>query len=154
MKSRKSWRSKMENPNLPKIVEIPPRMHKKWGTGRMVLPHPREVEAYICAVPKGSVVTISQIRRALAEEHNADITCPLLTGIFVRITAEAAEEDAAAGKTSIAPYWRVVKDDGALNPKFPGGVERQGKRLRSEGHRVAKQSGRKTPRISLAATSR
>lgn len=152
MNSRKSWRSKMENPNLPKIVEIPARMHKKWGTGKMLLPHPSEVEAYIRSVPKGSVVTVSQIRRALAEQHNTDIACPLLTGIFVRITAEAAEEDATSGKSRITPYWRVVKDDGSLNPKFPGGVQRQSKRLQNEGHLLVKSTGKKSPRVALLNT--
>ena len=46
--------------------------------------------------------------------------------------------EALDGKTSIAPYWRVVKDDGSLNPKFPGGVERQARRLRAEGLPVLK----------------
>jgi alkylated DNA nucleotide flippase Atl1 len=47
--------------------------------------------------------------------------------------AEAAEEDRLAGKPEITPYWRVVRDDGRLNAKFPGGVERQAERLGSEG---------------------
>ena len=38
------------------------------------------------------------------------------------------------GKKSITPYWRVIKKDGSLNPKFPGGVEAQAKRLEAEGH--------------------
>ena len=80
----------------------------------------------------------------LAEGHAADTACPLVTGIFVRIAAEAAEEDAAAGKTKITPYWRVVKDDGSLNPKFPGGVEAQAERLRDEGHAI--DTSRKIPR--------
>jgi alkylated DNA nucleotide flippase Atl1 len=60
----------------------------------------------------------------------------------VRIAAEAADEDAAAGKKRIAPYWRVVKEDGSLYPKFPGGVERQAERLREEGVAVVKGKAR------------
>ena len=74
---------------------------------------------------------------------------PLVTGIFVRIAAEAAEEDAAAGKTEITPYWRVVKEDGSLNPKFPGGVQRQQEHLREEGHRIIPGSGKRPPRVVL-----
>ena len=133
MRTRKSWREKMNNPNLPKLVPIMPNMRKRFGTGTMLVPSPSEVEALIRSVPKGSTITIAQIREALAEEHSADVTCPLTTGIFVRIVAEAAEEDARAGKSEITPYWRVVGTDGSLLPKLPGGVKEQARRLRAEG---------------------
>ncbi len=89
----------MDNPNLPKLVAIQPRMQKRFGNGTMLLPSPREVDALIRTVRKGSVITVSQIRETLAQRYAADVTCPLVTGIFVRIAAEAAEEDAAGGKT-------------------------------------------------------
>jgi hypothetical protein len=136
MKTRKSWREKMDNPDLPKIVDIPPRMQKRFGVGKMVIPSPNEVDALIREVRKGKVTTVAKLRELLAAQHEADVACPLCTGIFVRISSEAAEEDAAAGKKKITPYWRVVADNGSLNPKFPGGVERQAKRLRAEGHRI------------------
>jgi hypothetical protein len=66
----------------------------------------------------------------------ADVSCPLCTGIFVRISAETAEEDRAAGKARVTPYWRVVTDKGELNEKFPGGAAAAAKKLREEGHRV------------------
>jgi alkylated DNA nucleotide flippase Atl1 len=148
MKTRKSWREKMENPNLPKLAAVPPAMQSRYGDGVMLLPSPREVDAFIRAVPKGRVITVSQIREALAHKYAADVTCPLVTGIFVRIAAEAAEEEAAAGKKRITPYWRVVKEDGSLNPKFPGGIERQQERLRDEGHRFVPGRNR-SPRVVL-----
>jgi hypothetical protein len=147
MKTRKSWREKMDNPNLPKVVDIPPRMQQRFGTGTMLVPSPNEVEAFIRTVRKGSVTTVSQIREFLAGKHSANVTCPLTTGIFVRIAAEAAEEEASAGKAKITPYWRVLKDDGSLNPKFPGGVRRQVERLREEGHRIVPGAGKRPPRV-------
>jgi hypothetical protein len=138
----------MENPNLPKVVAIPPGMQKRWGGGTMLVPSPREVEAFIRTVRKGSVTTVSEIRRALAESHSVDVTCPLTTGIFIRIAAEAAEEEALAGKVRITPYWRVVKDDGSLNPKFPGGVARQAARLREEGRRILPGKGKRPPCVA------
>jgi hypothetical protein len=133
----------MDNPKLPKVVAIPPRMQKRFGTGAMLIPSPGDVDAFIKTVRAGSVTTVSQIREFLAGKYSADVTCPMTTGIFVRIAAEAAEEEARAGKTKITPYWRVLKDDGSLNPKFPGGVERQAERLRAEGHKIqgAKRTG-------------
>jgi len=147
MKTRKSWREKMHNPNLPKVVDIPPRMQKRFGAGTMLVPSPGEVEAFIRTVRKGNVTTVSQIREFLAGQHSANVTCPLTTGIFVRIAAEAAEEDASAGKAKITPYWRVLKDDGSLNPKFPGGIKRQTEKLRDEGHRVVPGKGKQPPRV-------
>jgi len=137
----------MDNPNLPKLVAIPPNMKRRDGT--MLVPSPREVEACIRNVRKGSVTTVSEIREFLARRHGVDVTCPLTTGIFVRIAAEAAEEDARSGKTRITPYWRVVKDDGSLNPKFPGGVERQAERLRAEGRQIVPGAGKRPPRVAL-----
>ncbi|MDI6917975.1 MAG: MGMT family protein, partial [Thermoplasmatales archaeon] len=64
------------------------------------------------------------------------VTCPITTGIFIRIAAEAAEEDLRSGKKKITPYWRVIKNDGGLNEKFPGGAKAQAVRLREEGHTI------------------
>jgi alkylated DNA nucleotide flippase Atl1 len=102
----------------------------------MLIPTALEVDAMIRKVPRGEVSTLAQIRKRLAHWHHVDVTCPLATGIFLRIAAEAAEEDRLAGKLDITPYWRVVGDDGQLNAKFPGGAERQAERLRGEGHLV------------------
>jgi hypothetical protein len=148
MKTRRSWREKMDNPKLPKLVAIPPNMQKRLGAGTMLVPSPGEVEAFIRTVRPGSVTTVSRIREFLAGKYAADVTCPLTTGIFVRIAAEAAEEDAGAGKAKITPYWRVLKDDGSLNPKFPGGVDRQTEKLRAEGHRILPGTGKRPPRVA------
>lgn len=148
MKTRKTWHEKMDNPNLPKLIEVPPKMQKRLGTGTMLLPGPRQVDAFIRTVHKGNLTSVSQIRHALAQQYAADCACPLVTGMFVRIAAEAAEEDAAAGKTRITPYWRVLRDDGSLNPKFPGGVARQAERLRDEGHKILPGRGKQPPRVA------
>jgi hypothetical protein len=148
MYTRRSWREKMDNPNLPKVVDVPLTWQKRYGPGRMLLPSPRQVEALIRAVPKGRLITVAGIREILAAEHMTDIACPLVTGISVRLAAEAAEEDAQAGKSRITPYWRVVKKDGSLYPKFPGGVSRQAERLRAEGHRILPARGKRPPRVA------
>ncbi|MBI3693238.1 MAG: MGMT family protein [Acidobacteria bacterium] len=136
MKTRASWREKLERVQEPKVVRIPPKLQKRFGTRTMLIPRPLDVDALIRQVPKGKLVTQSRIRERLAQACGADVTCPITTGIFVRIAAEAAEEDARAGKKRITPYWRVIRDNGSLIEKFPGGVEGQARRLRQEGHRV------------------
>mgnify|MGYP000474585659 CR=1 FL=1 len=78
----------------------------------------------------------------MAKKHGATIGCPLTTGIFARIAAEAAVEEAAEGRKEITPYWRTLKSGGELNPKYPGGIEAQRRYLEQEGHKVI-QKGKK-----------
>ncbi|HXI24538.1 MAG TPA: hypothetical protein VNG71_11800 [Pyrinomonadaceae bacterium] len=142
--SRTSWREKIDKPQDVKIVKIPPKM-SRFGSGTMLIPTPKLIDTMIRKVPKGKLVTVSELRRKLARDFRTDVTCPLTTGIFVRIAAEAAEEDRENGKKRIAPYWRVIKDDGSMNPKFPGGIAQQTRYLRAEGFAVANKG--KTPRV-------
>ena len=138
MKSKLSWREKLEKPQQPKLVKIPPKM-SRFGTGTMLIPTPNLVDELVRRIPKGKLVSVSEIRRKLASDFAADVTCPLTTGIFIRIAAEAAEEDRANGRRRITPYWRVVKDDGSLNPKFPGGEELQTRCLRDDGLSIVRK---------------
>src|ERR1051325_1244372 len=131
--SRTSWQAKLERIQEPKVVEIPPSMQKRFGVGRMVIPKPLDVDGLIRRIKKGKLVTQAELRRRLAQDCRADVACPITTGIFVRIVAEAAAEALERGKKSVTPFWRVVRDDGSLIEKFPGGVQAQAKRLRSEG---------------------
>jgi len=55
--------------------------------------------------------------------------------------------DRQNSKKRITPYWRVVKDDGRLNPKFAGGVEAQTARLEAEGHRITPGIGKTLPTV-------
>jgi len=146
-KPRKSWREKLENPptGLPKVVHGPATWKKRFGGRRVLVPTPLLVDGIVRKVRKGKLITIGQIRRQLAKEFGAEATCPLTTGIFLRIISEVAEEDRENGRGQITPYWRVVKDDGSLNPKFPGGVKGQAARLRQEGHKVASKG--KIPKV-------
>jgi alkylated DNA nucleotide flippase Atl1 len=135
----------MARPEKPRVVDVPPKMQKAWGPGRMLIATPRLLDKLVRKVPEGKLTTVSQIMERLAHDHFCDSTCPMTTGIFLRIVAEAAEEDAAAGQKSITPYWRVLKSDGSLNAKYPGGVARQAGYLKSEGHEI--DTSRKAPRV-------
>ena len=146
--SRTPWREKLERQQQPKIVDIPPRMQARMGKGRMVIPRPLDVDALIRRVPRGKLVTVLQLRQELARRSKVDVACPLCTGIFVRIAAEAADEERRAGKKIVTPYWRVVSSKGQLNPKFPGGLNSQRRMLANEGHKIAKAAGKKPPAVT------
>ncbi len=145
----KTWRQKLEqeNPNHGKVVAVPPRMQRSFGTGMMLIPRPLDVDAIMRKVKKGKLITQPQIRDKLATQANTDIACPLTTGIFIRIVAESAEEDMRAGNKRITPYWRTITGDGKLNQKFPGGAKAQAARLRREGFTIRPGKGKQPPRI-------
>ena len=124
-KNFKSWREKLEKQVEPKVVDVPDSWARRIGHGKMLVPTPLLVDKAIKSIRKGRLLTINDIREKLAGDFNADLTCPLTTGIFLVIAAHTAEEDKLAGKKVISPYWRGIKKDGSLNPKFSGGVERQ-----------------------------
>jgi hypothetical protein len=141
---RKFWREKLtDDKGLPKIGPVMGKMARRWGTGTMVIPAPLEVDEIMKQVPRGRLITINEIRAALARKHNVNIGCPITTGIFAWIAAHAAEEAAAAdGLKRITPYWRTLKSGGELNEKYPGGIPNLRKRLKAEGHNVIKKGQR------------
>jgi hypothetical protein len=140
-KAGKTAREKLEARQQPEVVD------DRRGRGKLLIPRPLDVDALVRHVPSGKLVTVEQIRERLAREHNADLTCPLCTGMFLRLAAEAAEEDRSRGEEKITPYWRVVKAGGGLNEKLPGGVEAQAARLTAEGHSIEPGKGKKAPRV-------
>ncbi|MCR4432589.1 MAG: hypothetical protein ACPLPW_03770 [bacterium] len=143
-KSRKTWREKLEKEQERKIVPVPEKWQKQYGTGTMLVPRPLDVDSLIRQVPRGELVTISQIRERLASLYGADTCCPLTCGIFLRISAEAAEEDLRLSEMPldrVTPYWRVIREDGSLIDKFPGNGELQRAYLEEEGHVL--ESGKK-----------
>jgi len=143
MPKKKSWCEKLkDDKGLPQVQKITAKMSKRWGTGTVVIPAPMEVNEIMRKVPKGKLITINEIRAALAKKHGATIGCPITTGIFAWIAANAAEEQRQQGEKDLTPYWRTLKTGGVINEKYPGGVGGQKKLLEKEGHKVV-QKGKK-----------
>jgi hypothetical protein len=140
---RKTWREKLfVSHGLPKVSPIVGSMSRRWGEGTVAIPAPIEVDELMKKVSKGKLTTINDLRAAIARKHCATIGCPITTGIFVNIAANVAEEDLLEGKKRVTPYWRTLKVNGELNPKYPGGVNRQRQRLKAEGHKVVQRGKR------------
>lgn len=141
--AKRSWTEKLhDDKGLPKIGKVEGKLSRRWGTGTMVIPAPREVDAIMAKVPKGKLITINDIREKLAKKHKVNFACPITTGIFAWIAAHAAEEARAAGKKRVTPYWRTLKNGGELNPKYPGGIQAIKRKLGAEGHRVISRGKR------------
>jgi len=140
---RKSWQEKLaDSKGHPTIFEITPKQSKRWGSGTCVIPAPMEVDELMRRVPKGKLTTIDELRKALARRHHANIACPITMGIFSWIAAHAAAEAEAEGKKKTTPYWRTLKSDGEVNPKYPGGIDALKRKLAAEGHEIT-QRGRR-----------
>lgn len=130
-RGRTSWTAKLRPDMKPFVAEDPK------GRGLMLLPTPLLVAEEISTIPKGKLVTVPELRLRLARRFHANLTCPLMTGIFYNLIAGVTEEQLAEGKPCLAPYWRVILDNGTLSPKTPSGPEQQAERLRHEGHTVS-----------------
>jgi len=148
---RKTWKEKLEDPKkFPKVLSFDPKfpcgkalvkMGAKPGDS-VVLAPPLEVDAIMKEVPEGKLVTLNEVCRKLARNHDTDYCCTLTTGIFTMTAANAAEEARSEGAKSTTPYWRTLKMNGFLNEKYPGGAEAHKNLLEREGHRVI-QKGKK-----------
>lgn len=125
-----------ESKGMPKIQVITdPASIEKYGGDRMYFAPPKDYDRVMKQVPKGKVITVGAIREYFAKKRGADFTDPITAGIFVSIAAWAScqrQED----KT---PYWRTLKANGELNPKYPGGVLSQKEMLEAEGHTIVKK---------------
>lgn len=127
-----------DSKDMPKTQTVTDeRSIKKYGGSRMFFAPPIEYDNVMKGIPRGKVITVGAIREYFAKTNNADFTDPITAGIFVSIAAWASEQR-SNDKT---PYWRTLKTDGELNPKYPGGTRRQKKLLESEGHTII-QRGR------------
>ncbi|MFI5263119.1 MAG: hypothetical protein ACHQM6_01235 [Candidatus Kapaibacterium sp.] len=131
----------------PRIVTIPDHWAETIGGGKMLILTPAIIDRFLNEIPMGKLATVNLIREKFAHKYHTETTCPLTTGIFLRIVAGAAEEDLAAGKKTATPYWRILKEGGKLNPKYPGGVEKQAEHLRKEGFEISEGKSENSWRV-------
>lgn len=135
----KSWREKM-NPGVePKIVSLTKRFMSVPPGTRMLVATPTIIRDYIVRIPNGQTRTTKEMREELAKAYKADVTCPTSTGIFIRISCEAALEDLSDGAplAKITPFWRLVDSESQTAGKLscgPGFV-RERRKAEADGAR-------------------
>lgn len=128
-----------DNKDMPKVQIITDEESiKKYGGDKMYFAPPAAYDAVMKKVPFGKLLTVGKIREYFARINDADFTEPITAGIFVSIAAWASYQR-TDDKT---PYWRTLKANGELNPRYPGGVESQKEKLEEEGHEIIRK-GRK-----------
>lgn len=125
-----------DSKDMPKYQTITDQKSiEKYGGDRMYFAPPMDYDRVMRQVPYGKVVTVGEIREYFARKSGADFTEPITAGIFVSIAAWASHQR----KEDRTPYWRTLKANGELNPKYPGGVEAQKEKLEAEGHTVVRK---------------
>ncbi|MBR4448550.1 MGMT family protein [Methanobrevibacter sp.] len=132
--ARKTFNEKLQDSkDMPKIVVIEDdKSIERYGGKNMLIAPPIEYNDTIAKIPEGKLLTIKEIREFLAKKYEADFTCPMTAGIFISLSAQASDER----ENDKIPFWRCLKTDGELNPKYPGGIDYQKELLEKEGHEI------------------
>jgi len=125
MKSKRSWNDKLQDAKEPQVKRLDKSFADMPEGCIMLIATPEIVGSYIQQIPKGKSVDVLTLRNDLAHEFHAEKTCPLTTGIFLSIVAEAAYEKYAQGLSwnKVTPFWRVIDDKSKLAKKLSFGAE-------------------------------
>ena len=132
--AKKNFNAMLQNSkDMPKIQIITDKKSiEKYGGNRIFFAPPLDYDRVMRRIPYGKLITVGDIRAHFARENQADFTDPITAGIFVSICAWASFQRTI----DETPYWRTLKANGELNPKYPGGAEAQKAKLETEGHTV------------------
>ncbi|MFM8349430.1 MAG: hypothetical protein ACKN9D_00015 [Actinomycetales bacterium] len=121
--ARTTWSQKMDKPPAPVVKPLDRRFAGHHPGELMLISTPRTIQARVRRLRPGTAITIAELRDRLASSADADFTCPLSTGIFLRIVAESALDDMRTGSSTdeITPFWRAIEPDSALASKLSCG---------------------------------
>lgn len=132
-RSAVDWNAKLRPDMQPRVVT-----DRRRGD-RLLLPTPLLVAAELLAVPAGRTLTMSQLRARLALRHDADRTCPLMTGMYAKVIAGAVAHDLEHQRAERWPIWRLVADDGCISRAWPLNALYRATRLRGEGVKLGRK---------------
>ena len=116
----KSWVEKRDIDKECQVKTNPKKFADIPAGAKMLIPTPKIVDKLVKRIPDGSFLYLKQIRKKLADDYNAEMTCPVVTGISMRIISEAAYEEYQKNKdiNKITPFWRIVEPDSKLAGKL------------------------------------
>ncbi|TGL23784.1 hypothetical protein EHQ46_01255 [Leptospira yanagawae] len=124
-KSNLPWNEKLTKKALPKVKHIDKQFSDIEANSDMLVATPKIFEEYLNRIPKGQFIDTKQIRKDLAKKFKADATCPVTTGLFLRIVAESAFEKFQNGTkpSQLTPFWRAISPNSTLAKKLSFGKE-------------------------------
>ncbi len=123
--AKKTWTTKRDltrsytiKTTMKKFADIP-------EGSKMLIATPQIINEYIHQIPFGKSTNLATMRSDLASKYQADKTCPVTTGIFLRIVSEASFEELSKGKDveEITPFWRIVHPKSKLAQKLECGID-------------------------------
>jgi hypothetical protein len=125
MATKKTWTEKLKADKKPIVKRIDFAFADIPANSNMFIATPLLIDQYIRQIPKGKKVTAQTMRKDLAIDNRADFTCPVTTGIFLRIVAEAGFEKYQQTQSlkGVTPFWRVVEPNSALAKKLSFGQD-------------------------------
>ena len=87
---------------------------------RMYISSPEEIKSFIINIPRGTSKSLKEMRLDLANTKGADNTCPVTTGIFLRIAVEASLEEQSKKKLKKPklPFWRIIDEKSTIAKKL------------------------------------
>lgn len=123
MTTKKTWADKLYCDKKPKTKRIEFDFADIPANSIMFIATPLLIDNYINQIPKGKKVTVKTMRQDLALENKADYTCPVTTGIFLKIVAEASYEKHQQTNSlkGITPFWRIIEPNSLLAKKLSFG---------------------------------
>ena len=115
---KKSWIDKFNQPRIKMIKVLDTNFADMKVGEKMLIATPKIIDEYINKVPKSYTVDIKTMRKDLALSHHAEVTCPVTTGIFLRIVSEVSYEKIIQGEKNSTPFWRVIDPQSKLAKKL------------------------------------
>ena len=119
----KTWVEKRDSDKKHQ-VKINPKSWADMPAGiTMLIPTPKIVDVYVSHIPIGNFKHVKDLRKEMANDYRSNMSCPMVTGICLRIVSEASYEEFGIGIDKITPFWRIVDPKSKLASKLTCGIE-------------------------------
>lgn len=113
----KTWQQKFDDGKQPIVKQLEKPFAGFPAGTPMYISTPAIIDGFIQKLKPGESLTVAEMRDKLASDNNAEFTCALTTGIFLRIVSELAYERYQQ-KQAVTPFWRVVEPGSKLADKL------------------------------------
>lgn len=106
-----TWQQKLNTKKEPKLQVLQKATAGIPAGGVLFFPTPQLIKQFVEDIPKGTSISLAEMRQQIAQVHDGDGSCPLSMSAAVRIVAEAAWEEIESGRdpAQVTPFWRVVE---------------------------------------------
>lgn len=121
----KTWQEKFDSKRPHQVKVIDKKFADMPAGTNMFIATPKIIDDYVNHIPEGVKVDLLTMRKDLAAEYEAEMTCPVTTSIFLRVASEVAFEKYQNGVAldEITPFWRVINAKMPIAKKLSCGVD-------------------------------